>query len=298
MLGFNKDKNFVNLEPTISFLTEFFHSHYQDYFEMMREAGSCTYPPKYEGESEVIQGIRNIVHNIGDNYWDLSIPKGYASPSLLLSALTGLRNLADRQLAEIDRINAEPNVPWYDELKYAYKINLEVREAIDHGLSLSKDVVTVRSEPLERLKRLATRLPTVAGQLLRRRNQDGKPRSTLNVNDEYDVQDLFHSILKLEFDDIRPEEWCPSYAGSSKRLDLLIKEASIVVEVKMTRKGLAQKQVGEQLIIDIANYRNHKDCKHLFCLIWDSSKIISNPIGLQSDLESSNPGFVTVCITG
>lgn len=288
----------MNLEPTIKYLTDFFHSHQEDYFEMMRDAGSSSYPPKFEGESEVIQAIRNIVHNIGDNYWDLSIPKGYASPSLLLSALTGLRDLADRQLAEIDRILHELKVPRYDAISYAHKINLEVREAIDHGLSLSTDVVAVRSAPLERVKRLATRLPTVAMQLLRRRNEGGKPRSTLNVNDEYDVQDLFHSILKLEFDDIRPEEWCPSYAGSSKRLDLLIKEASIVVEVKMTRKGLGQKQVGEQLIIDIANYRNHKDCKHLFCLIWDSGKIISNPIGLQSDLESSNSGFVTVCIIG
>ncbi|WP_204373655.1 hypothetical protein [Stenotrophomonas maltophilia] len=288
----------MNLEPTINYLTQFFHSHREDYFEMMRDAGSYSYPPKFQGESEVIQGIRNIVHNIQDNYWDISIPKGYASPSLLLGALTGLRDMADKQLAEVDRIINELEVPWYDEISYAHKINLEVREAIDHGLSLSRDAVAVCSQPLERLKRLATRLPMVAAQLLHRRNQDGMPRPTLAISDEYDVQDLFHSILKLEFDDIRAEEWCPSYAGSSKRLDLLIKEASIVVEVKKTRAGLGQKQVGEQLIIDIANYRNHRDCKHLFCLVWDSSKMISNPIGLQSDLESSNPGFVTVSIVG
>lgn len=254
----------MNLEPTIQYLTQFFHSHQEIYFEMMRDAGSSSYPPKFDGESEIIQAIRNIVHNIEDNYWDISVPTGYASPLLLLSALTGLRDLADRQLTETERINNELKMPWYDVISYAHKINLEVREAIDHGLSLSQDAVAVRSPPLERLKRLATRLPLVAGQLLHRRNEAGAPRPTLTINDEYDVQDLFHSILKLEFEDIRPEEWCPSYAGSSKRLDLLIKDASIVIEVKKTRASLKQKNIGEQLIIDIANYRSHQDCKHLF----------------------------------
>lgn len=38
-------------------------------------------------------------------------------------------------------------------------------------------------------------------------------RSTIEVEDEYDVQDLFHALLKIYFDDIRKEEWTPSYAG-------------------------------------------------------------------------------------
>ncbi|MEI6002257.1 hypothetical protein H3V53_35580 [Paraburkholderia bengalensis] len=37
------------------------------------------------------------------------------------------------------------------------------------------------------------------------------------MTDEYDVQDLLHGVLHLEFDDIRPEEWCPSYAGTGTR---------------------------------------------------------------------------------
>ena len=40
-------------------------------------------------------------------------------------------------------------------------------------------------------------------------------RQTLDVQDEYDVQDLLHSILKLNFSDIRKEDWTPSYAGGS-----------------------------------------------------------------------------------
>jgi hypothetical protein len=42
-------------------------------------------------------------------------------------------------------------------------------------------------------------------------------RNTLEVKDEYDAQDLFHSLMRLFFDDIRTEEWIPSYAGGTKR---------------------------------------------------------------------------------
>jgi len=44
-------------------------------------------------------------------------------------------------------------------------------------------------------------------------------RPTLDVADEYDVQDLFHALLTIYFDDIRKEEWAPSYAGGASRMD-------------------------------------------------------------------------------
>ena len=40
-------------------------------------------------------------------------------------------------------------------------------------------------------------------------------RNTLDVRDEYDVQDLLHALLKMFFKDVRSEEWTPSYAGAS-----------------------------------------------------------------------------------
>lgn len=43
------------------------------------------------------------------------------------------------------------------------------------------------------------------------------------MNDEYDVQDIIHALLKIEFDDIRPEEWGTSYAGSNSRMDFYLK---------------------------------------------------------------------------
>lgn len=110
-------------------------------------------------------------------------------------------------------------------------------------------------------------------------------RPTLDVEDEYDVQDLLQSLLKIHFNDIRPEENSPSYAGGSKRLDFLLKDEQIVIEVKKTRKDLNDRKIGEELMIDIVTYTAHQDCKQLFCFVYDPDGRINNPIGLENDLQ-------------
>lgn len=113
-------------------------------------------------------------------------------------------------------------------------------------------------------------------------------RETLEINDEYDVQDLLHALLRLFFDDIRPEEWTPSYAGKSSRMDFLLKNESIVIEVKKTRRGLSAKELGDQLIIDIERYKEHPLCKNLFCFVYDPEERILNPRGVEQDLNRDN----------
>jgi hypothetical protein len=134
----------------------------------------------------------------------------------------------------------------------------------------------------ESLVRLANRFHLVARQLRERREQ----RPTLDVSDEYDVQDLFHALLTLFFEDIRKEEWTPSYAGSGSRMDFLLPELEAVVELKKTRPSLTTKQLGEQLIIDIARYKKHPMCRTLFCIVYDPEGKISNPRGVENDLNT------------
>ncbi|TOM12565.1 hypothetical protein CGH84_21760, partial [Vibrio parahaemolyticus] len=71
---------------------------------------------------------------------------------------------------------------------------------------------------------------------------------------------LLHALLKLHFADIRPEEWNPSYAGSSTRSDFLLPEVNTIIEVKKTRQSMTDKDLGDQLVIDIANYKKHPQC--------------------------------------
>ena len=75
-------------------------------------------------------------------------------------------------------------------------------------------------------------------------------------------------------------------------MDFLLKESEIAIEVKMTRKGLGDKQLGEQLIIDIANYKQHKDCKCLYCFVYDPDGFIRNPRGIEKDLMALDKSFM------
>ena len=137
------------------------------------------------------------------------------------------------------------------------------------------------------LSNLFERFHIVARQLKRRHDN----RSTLLIIDEYDVQDLLNALLRLQFDDVRPEEWTPSYAGASNRMDFLLKDDEIAIEVKMTRPGLKDKELGEQLIIDIAKYQSHPNCKRLYCYVYDPEGIIRNPRGIEKDLEKLGKAF-------
>jgi hypothetical protein len=167
-------------------------------------------------------------------------------------------------------------------------VHLQKVEAVLKGLEddIAKDRIALPSEipvgALSRIEHVLSRFHKVARRLVSRHGSS-KP---LKMEDEYDVQYLLNALLAVDFDDVRPEEWTPSYAGSSgKRMDFLVKQDGIVVEVKRTRDTLKAKDVGDQLIIDIAHYKTHQDCQTLVCFVYDPDQLITNPIGLKKDLE-------------
>lgn len=115
-------------------------------------------------------------------------------------------------------------------------------------------------------------------------------RIPFTVDDEYDVQYLLHGLLLTEFDDVRREEWSPSHAGSQSRMDFVLKQPRIVIETKMVRVGLLDREVSEQLTIDKSQYKAHPDCRTLFCFIYDPERLLQNPEALQ-DLKETSPGM-------
>ena len=130
------------------------------------------------------------------------------------------------------------------------------------------------------LERVLRRFHRLARQLKHRHDD----RQGFEINDEYDVQDLFHSVLRGLFDDVRAEEYTPSYAGGSSRMDFLLKRQQIVIEIKLASATLRDKQIGEQLLIDIGRYKSHPDCHRLVCFVYDPLGYVKNPAGLEADL--------------
>ena len=90
--------------------------------------------------------------------------------------------------------------------------------------------------------------------------------------------------------------WAPSYAGGSVRMDFLLKKEQVVIEVKKTRETLRDREVGDELIIDIAKYKEHPNCRTLVCFVYDPDQNINNPVGLKRDLESMTTDKLAVVV--
>lgn len=121
-------------------------------------------------------------------------------------------------------------------------------------------------------------------------------RSTLVVDDEYDVQDLLASLLAADFDDVRSEEFSPSVAGQNSRIDFVLVGHATAVETKMTREGLTDKKLGGELLTDIRRYEGHPSARHLLCFVYDPELRLKNPAALVRDLEETATRFETLKI--
>ncbi len=159
---------------------------------------------------------------------------------------------------------------------YAYRQMLSILKAFD--------IVEKPKENIDAnliLENIFRKFQRISNQLKRRHDS----RDTIIIKDEYDVQDLLHALMKLYFEDIRDEDWVPEYAGGKTRVDFLLKTEKIIIEVKKTRSGLKDKEIGDQLISDIAHYKAHPDCEKIICFVYDPDCYIKNPSGLEKDLN-------------
>ena len=136
----------------------------------------------------------------------------------------------------------------------------------------------------ELLRVLINGLPRAMHPLTHRR----RGAQSLSFSSEYDIQDLLHALLRPWVSDIRPEEFTPSYAGSSTRMDFLLPAYSLVIETKLVRDRAHGRRIGDELIVDIDHYRAHPGCHSLWCVIYDPNHYIQNAGGLAGDLEGES----------
>ena len=242
----------------------------------------------YEKEIEILREIEDIRLGIFPNAFIESL-----SPKAFLSS--DYRSLSEGT-------KAPPHIRYQAKvLSLLSKIDsienfIKRSRRLIRQIEIKENVVgegTAITDSISNILLICRKFHTIARQLRSRHND----RPTLEIDDEYDVQDLLHSLLKIYFDDVRPEEWTPSYAGGSSRIDFLLKREKTVVEVKKTRKNLEDKEIGNQLLIDIVKYKQHPDCRTLICFVYDPEGRIGNPKGLSSDLDQrsdENMNIITV----
>jgi hypothetical protein len=149
-------------------------------------------------------------------------------------------------------------------------------------------------EAQEFVKQLCNRFHAVARQLRLRKEY----RATLDVEDEFDAQDLLLAMLRLQFDDVETDEWTPEYAEGAPRKTFLLNHGRLAIVVKKTRPGLTTKELADQVKTDVARYSERNRCATLLCFIYDPEGRIGNPRGLEADLTSVSDQFtVEVLVT-
>lgn len=118
-----------------------------------------------------------------------------------------------------------------------------------------------------------------------------KGHDNFEINDEYDVQDILYVILKSVFPNLRDEDPIPKVGAKSTKIDLILREEKILIEVKMIKKSDSNEtHFIEQLKVDFESYHQCQWLEKLFCFVYDpfkKTKDISNFNDLNGQREKN-----------
>lgn len=101
----------------------------------------------------------------------------------------------------------------------------------------------------------------------------------LKIKNEYDVQHLLFAYLRPLYPMVRTEV-SEDTGYNTVRVDIVL-DIKNVIEVKCTRKGMAQKKLIEEIEADMVHY----SADNIYFFIYDKEKIIDNPLGFKKTYE-------------
>jgi hypothetical protein len=105
-----------------------------------------------------------------------------------------------------------------------------------------------------------------------------RDRPPFVIGDEYDVQDLFHALVRPTVPDLVPEDTTPKLAGKWSRLDFTSKATRLGFELKHVKSVNHATTVREELLIDEATYHEHPYIDTVVAFISDPHQYISNAL--------------------
>jgi hypothetical protein len=128
---------------------------------------------------------------------------------------------------------------------------------------------------------------------LRKHPHGGEP---FPIENEWDCQYLFRSILAAYIRDVRIEEWNPSHGGSSARCEFFIKSLALMVELKWVRSANDQRRIKGELLSDLGDYGGNPLVDRVLFLVYDPEHHLEAPAALQDDLSGPTKGLNDVWV--
>ncbi len=118
---------------------------------------------------------------------------------------------------------------------------------------------------------LCQRLPHAA-RIISNRNRKGK--ASYNISDEYDVQDLLHTIIRcyLKYS-VQEEPIGIVAAASSSRADIVIEDLGTIIELKYVHGPSDQKRLVDEYAKDLIQYAQWPHLKSFIYVIYNSADL-------------------------
>lgn len=244
-----------------------------------------------------------------DNYWENADDPEYYPDDFITDAVTSLINslkenfpFSDAYKNVIGSINQSEReliiefMMWFTELEN--KTGNDIYYMVESGcldlrpLDKIADFVktttltdiatssTYRKDQLAILYKAIEKFTSASKSLTERRK--GKP--TIPIDDEYDMQDILHVILKPHFPSIKIEEVVSGKdSGRFLKIDFVLSKIKVAIECKCIRDKTHAKNLSKEINDDIQTYNEHQDCSHLIFFIYDKNLQIMNPDMLEEN---------------
>jgi len=150
------------------------------------------------------------------------------------------------------------------------------------SLSVKKEEL---SESIQHIFHTIKHFTSISSSLTK--NGRRKGHTEITIDDEYDVQDLLHVMLKPRFPKIREEVPVDGMIDHHfLKIDFLLSDDKIAIECKFN-KGKNINDLRKQIADDIMIYSKHFDCENLIFFVYDKELLITNPNAFEQDYTQS-----------
>jgi hypothetical protein len=134
--------------------------------------------------------------------------------------------------------------------------SIPMLKTVKRGISLVLDVING--------------FPAAASVLSKRQ----RGRTPFIIEDEYDLQDLFHAMVVPLISDLTPEDPASKVAGKSSRLDFISRSCRLGVELKHVKSKRHANEVREEILVDQGTYFQHPAVDSVVTFVFDPGSFI------------------------